>query len=326
MTCSPLTGKIVGVYDKGKGVTVVIEATTEDQDGTVICINRFTVFIRGIGGYGGDRGPTPAKLSPPEGKKPCAVVSEKTSDNQALLYRLGSGDLNPLHADPSMAAMGGFDKPILHGMCSFGHAARAVLKSFCGNDPARFKSIQARMTKHVFPGETLRTEMWKVSATQVRFRCISEDRNVVVLANAAVEIVPDAPGAAAQPTSAPPSAANDGFLSTPIFMMLKARLAEQGKEAVDKVGGIFAFKITGGPGGAGKTWTVDVKNGSGSVSPVSPPKADLTITLTDADCHALFTGQLNPQQAFMSGKLKISGNMAMAMKLDVLMKTEKSKL
>lgn len=195
-TAAKVTSKAVvtGLYDKGSGVTVVIDAISSDATtGKELVFNRFTLFIRGIGGYGGDRGPTPESFAPPS-RAPDAIVKEKTLDNQALIYRLGSGDLNPIHADPAMAAMGAFPKPILHGMCSYGHAARAVLKTFANNDPALFKSINSRMSKHVFPGETLITEMWRVNPTTIIFQVKSEERNAIVLSNAVV-VLKDAPPA-----------------------------------------------------------------------------------------------------------------------------------
>lgn len=313
------SAKISGLYDKGKGVTLVLDASSKDENGNEICVNQFTVFIRGIGGYGGDRGPAPENLSPPK-RAPDAVHSDKTEANQALIYRLASGDMNPLHADPSMAAMGGFDKPILHGMCSYGFAARAVLKHFCGNDTTKFKGIKARMTKHVFPGETLETQMWKVSDDRVIFQVRSVERDVIVLGNACVTI-----SSASAPVDAV-SASGPSFQSDFLFEEVQKRVAQQGAEMVSKVKGVYHFKLTNGPGGASKSWTINLKDGSGSVRCEEPAKADCTITLSDEDCMKLFSGTLNPQQAFMSGKLKISGNMAFAMKLSVIMESEKAKL
>lgn len=183
ITC---TGKIIGVYDKGSGAVIVTQSISHDENGAELARHEHTVFIRGIGGFGGDRGPS-SKINIPPDRAPDKVHSEKIADNQALIYRL-SGDFNPLHADPEVAVRGNFARPILHGLCTYGFAGRALLKHYCDNDPARFKSIKARFVSPVLPGETLITEMWKLNATTVIFQSKVAERDELVLANAAVEI------------------------------------------------------------------------------------------------------------------------------------------
>ncbi len=180
------SGAIVSVYDKGSGALLVIEATTADDAGRELAFSRMGAFIRGLGGFGGERGPSQKPTDPPD-RQPDAVHQQATRPDQALLYRL-SGDPNPLHADPMMAALGGFDRPILHGLCSLGFAGRAVLKHFCANDPARFRSVSVRFSKPVFPGETLVTEMWRQGESRVLFRTSVTERGEVVLAGGVVEL------------------------------------------------------------------------------------------------------------------------------------------
>lgn len=185
----PTTGKLLSkprisaLYDKGKGALVELDVDTVDESGEVVFYNKFGTFIRGEGGFGGQKGPEPGNEAPE--RDPDAVVELKTEVTQAMLYRL-SGDVNPLHVDPGFAGAGGFEKPILHGLCSFGYAARAVLQAFCDNDPARFKAIKVRFSRHVFPGETIVTEMWKVEDDKIVFRCKTAERGEYCLSNSAV--------------------------------------------------------------------------------------------------------------------------------------------
>lgn len=178
--------QISAIYDKGSGMVMVIDTQCCDESGEEIAFNQSNMFIRGSGGFGGERGPS-GDINIPPSREPDGVYKQKTLSQQALIYRL-SGDINPLHADPMMAGFGGFDRPILHGLCTFGFAGRAVLKAFCQNDPALFKSIKVRFSKHVFPGETLITEMWRVSDTRIIFRTKVAERNEYVLTQAAVEL------------------------------------------------------------------------------------------------------------------------------------------
>jgi len=159
------TPTITAVYDKGKAAVVVVETDSVDGKGKHLFRARSSIFVRGEGGFGGERGPSGPRNVPPD-RKPDQSISYTTLPQQALIYRL-SGDMNPLHADPDFAAMGGFDRPILHGLCSYGLAGRAVLAAFCGNDPTRLKSFEVRFAGVVFPGETLTTDMWQVAPGKV---------------------------------------------------------------------------------------------------------------------------------------------------------------
>ena len=179
------TVTIADILDKGSGLLIVLEVASRDEAGDLLARARSSMFIRGLGGFGGVRGPSPALNLP--ARPPDAVVQAETLTRQALIYRL-AGDANPLHVDPQMAAIGNFDQPILHGLCTFGFSARAVLKRFCSNDAGRLAAISARFARHVFPGETLVTEMWKTSETEIRFQTKAKERDVVVLSHASAQL------------------------------------------------------------------------------------------------------------------------------------------
>jgi len=183
LTTSPV---IKGVYDKGKGALIVVDADTVDEKGKLLFRNTFGTFARGEGGFGGDRGPSGPKNVPPE-RKPDAVVEMKTLPQQALIYRL-SGDMNPLHADPDFAKMAGYDRPILHGLCTFGHVGRAVLQTCCGDDPAKLKAFEVRFSGVVFPGETILTEMWHESKTTIIVQARTKERGEVAISAASATI------------------------------------------------------------------------------------------------------------------------------------------
>jgi acyl dehydratase len=162
-----LVSTITGIYDKGSGAVVASETVaTDPAGGDRLWTTRSSAFIRGEGGFGGDRGPS-TKIDPPEAD-PDHVVVYQTRPDQALLYRL-SGDRNPLHSDPSFAALGGFDRPILHGLCSYGFTGRALLHGLCGSDPARFGSMAARFSRPVLPGDELTVRIWRTGEGTAHF-------------------------------------------------------------------------------------------------------------------------------------------------------------
>ena len=314
--------KIKDIFDKGKNALVVTDIRTFNADtGEELVRNELTTFVRGAGGWGGERGPVSDVNVAPE-REPDAVITEKTNENQALLYRL-SGDWNPLHADPSFATAFGFPKPILHGLCTFGHVARHVLKAFRDSDARYFKSIKVRFAESVFPGETLRTEMWKESPTRIVLRCRVLERDKVVISNAAVELHSELPRAAPAPQAAvaapaaPAGATQGGGVSAQVFAAI-GRYVEKHPELVGKVSNVYVFKLTQ-PDSA---WTLDLKNGQGSVASGAAGKADCTLELTDTDFLAMTSGKADPQKLYFGGKLKISGNVMASQKLSFLQKID----
>lgn len=312
--------KIKAIYDKGKGAVVVNEVRSFDEDGDLLAINEISTFVRGAGGWGGDSGPKNEVAIPD--RAPDATIEEKTSPDQALLYRL-SGDINPLHADPEFARNFGFDKPILHGLCTYGFAGRHVIKAFAKNDPRYLKSIRVRFVEPVIPGETLVTELWKEGG-RVVFRTKVKERDKVVLANAAAELYEQIPQKAAKPTPAAGGGAAGGGAppeptSADVFAGIKA-FFEKHKDVATKAQTVYVFKLKS-PDSA---WTLDTKTGVVSAGEVG--KAECTLEIADADFMAMVSGKADPMKLFTSGKLKISGNIMASQKLDFLQKLDKNEV
>jgi len=180
--------RVTGIVDKGngKGALLYTEQEIYDVDtGEILCTLTKTTFCRANGGFGGPSGPVRPVHSLPD-RQPDLVVDLPTLPCSALIYRL-SGDYHVLHADPSVARAAGFEKPILHGLCTYGVAGHAILKSVCEYDPTRLISIDVRFSAPVTPGETIRTEIWK-DGNIVSFRARTTERDIVVLNNGRAEI------------------------------------------------------------------------------------------------------------------------------------------
>ncbi|WP_248959605.1 MaoC/PaaZ C-terminal domain-containing protein [Sphaerisporangium perillae] len=175
--CVRTVSTVTGIYDKGSGALVTTEAGAVDAvTGEPLVTSRSAVFIRGEGGFGGDRGPRDDWAEPDRAAD--HKITFATRPEQALLYRL-SGDRNPLHSDPSFAARAGFDRPILHGLCTYGITGRALLHALAGSDPGRLAAMSGRFSRPVFPGESLTVSIW-VDGRTALFRTSKDDGTVVI--------------------------------------------------------------------------------------------------------------------------------------------------
>lgn len=183
--------RVDGLVDKGPGRGALLYSTREVSDaatGEVYCTLTSTTFLRADGGFGGPDGPVRPPHPMPEGP-PDSAFDWALGRHQALLYRL-NGDYNPVHADPRAAASGGFRQPILHGLCSYGVAAWSVVSLVCPDTPGRLRRFDLRFTAPVYPGETLRTEIWRQGEGAVAFRTRVVERDVIALNNGRAEFAP----------------------------------------------------------------------------------------------------------------------------------------
>jgi acyl dehydratase len=180
------TGRVTDVFDKGKGALAVVEVVSVlEKTGRPLFTNRACIFIRGEGGFGGDSGPSAADAAPE--REPDHVVESTTLPQQALLYRMASGDKNPLHADPGFAAFAGFDRPILHGLCTYGIVAKASVDRAVESGPEAVASLRARFSGVVYPGETLITRIWE-EGDHLAVTAEVRERAVTVLSNGVMSL------------------------------------------------------------------------------------------------------------------------------------------
>lgn len=304
--------KVSDVLDKGSGAVVLVDGETFDESGEKISYSQMTVFVVGAGNFGGKRNSDKVRMAiDAPSRKADAVFSEKTSLDQAVLYRL-CGDRNPLHIDPSFAAMGGFEKPILHGLCSLGFSVRHVLMTFASNDPTLFKAFKARFVKPVIPGQTLMTSMWR-NGSRIHFQTAVPETKNVVISGAYVDLHEIKPAIHLRNVSS-------SLLSEMIFDGIKSQVIADVEKA-KKLNAIFLFNITKDGKVAGK-WTVDLKSGEVYQGEPKDGKPNCTVTVDDNDWVDIAMGKTNPQMAFMKGKLKVKGNVMLMQKFRGLMKVE----
>ena len=176
-------GRVADVWDKGRAAVLRLETVASDDDGP-LWTTRSSIFVRGEGGFGGDRGPS-SSVPLPE-REPDRVLTTPTLPQQALLYRL-NGDRNPLHADPTFASQAGFDQPILHGLCTYGMVCRAVVDGHLDGDATRVGRVAARFGGTVVPGETLRTSIWEDGSRLLVHTDVAE-RDAPALTNVVIDL------------------------------------------------------------------------------------------------------------------------------------------
>jgi acyl dehydratase len=184
--------RVVAIYDKGpdKGAVIYQARDIRDQaSGELLATTTMGFFLRADGGFGGSDAGQPKPHPLPAERAVDAFIDLPSRPEQAAIYRL-SGDYNPMHLDPRAAAAAGFDKPILQGLCSYGFACRAVIKLLCGDDPSRLRTLNVRFASPVYPGETLRTEVWREGPGRAAFRVKVVERDLVVLTNGLAEYTP----------------------------------------------------------------------------------------------------------------------------------------
>ncbi|CAG2120685.1 unnamed protein product, partial [Medioppia subpectinata] len=182
--------KIIDVLDKGSGALLIIGIETFDENQSLVFYNQMSLFMVGSGNFGGKRMSNDTNIKPivsAPNRQPDAIVSEKTSIDQAAIYRL-CGDKNPLHIDPMFASAGGFSSPILHGLCTMGFAMRHVLREFAGYDVKNFRAIKARFVGPVTPGQTIETQMWR-EGNRIYFQSFIKETGKLIISGAYVDLI-----------------------------------------------------------------------------------------------------------------------------------------
>ncbi|KAK9310148.1 hypothetical protein QLX08_000433 [Tetragonisca angustula] len=312
--------QVVDVLDKGSGAVFVVENETFDtSNGDKLCTTQMILFVVGAGGFQGKR--SSSKIIPTveaPNRQPDASVIQQTSHDQAALYRL-SGDKNPLHIDPNVAMIAGFKQPILHGLCSLGFAVRHVLQTYANGDPSFFKAVKARFVKPVIPGQSLETNMWQ-EGNRIHFQTSTVEENLPVLTGGYVDLKRTMP---TQLTVNRLSGSNP-VESDAVFATI-GEYVKANPEQVKKINGVFVYHILV-KGEPQATWTLDLRKGELYKGEPKSGKPDATLTVENEDMIQLALGKLNPQTAFMRGKLKVAGNLMLMQKLATLMEASRSKL
>ncbi|XP_036357244.1 peroxisomal multifunctional enzyme type 2 isoform X1 [Octopus sinensis] len=308
-------GRVVDILDKGSGAVILFEVESFNEAKEKVAFNQFSIFQVGSGGFGGPKDSAFVKaLSKPPSTQPHAVIEESTLLDQAAFYRL-CGDYNPLHIDPSFAKMAGQEKPPLHGLCIYGFALRHVMKKFLNNDANLIKSMKSRFSKPFLPGQTLRTEMWKVDSG-VHFQCSIVETGQMCMTGGFIN-VHSFPETGVTTEKQQINVTN--LKSDNLFKELAIHLQNK-PQIMTKINAVFLWNITKNGNEPVSQWTLDLTPSGGGIYHGAPKdkKAQCTLVTDDDVLLQLFRREINPQKAFFSGKLKVSGNMLLSQRLSKL--------
>ncbi|KAJ6219956.1 hypothetical protein RDWZM_005768 [Blomia tropicalis] len=349
--------RLIDVLDKGAGALILIDVPTYDESGTLMFRNQLSLMMMGSGNFGGKRSTEDESVvsvvDVPK-RQPDAIIYQQTTSDQAAIYRL-CGDLNPLHIDPTFSTIGGFERPILHGLCTLGFATRHVMQCFVSNvDDVQevFDACKARFVGAIIPGQTIETRCWRSHTnsggssgiadhqlTRIHFECYVKETGNKIISSAFVDLKLPVDTVASIPPL-PPSASNVNIVTLPhsnfntdipntttmsptdttrvgkIFDTEVRKKISQHPDIFARLNTIFEFNII--KDGLYFTWIIDLKSKPAEIyegSPKNDQPADVMITVEDHLIVDIFEGKEDSILAFMSGKLTATGNVLLAQKL-----------
>ncbi|MDA8125596.1 MAG: MaoC/PaaZ C-terminal domain-containing protein [Deltaproteobacteria bacterium] len=322
-------GQITHYYDKGpKGALVVAESATAHSNGETLFTSILTLFARLDGGFGGEAAPSRTITFPD--REPDFCVAATPSPSQPLLYRL-SGDIFPLHVDPEFARMAGFDRPIMHGLCTHGFACRALIASLIPGKPELARRLACRFSKTLYPGDPIRTQIWKTGAGEALWRTVNVRTGETVIDHGLFAYGERAEGAirnagraavanGVQTAEAEPAAPSEKAARGTVASVESVFAKMPQVFRAEKAAGIhctFQYTITGEGGGE---WFAEVKDGTCRIETGKHLDPGCTLIIAAADFLALMNGTLPALEAFTSGKLKIEGDLIKAQLIGKLFK------
>jgi len=296
-------GQISKIYDKGKdkGALVIGESNTFHSNGQKLFTSIFSLFCRLDGGFDGEKS-SKTQFDFPD-RDPDFIVEETPLVEQPLIYRL-SGDIFPLHADPEFAKASGFEKPIMHGLCTHGFACRALISQLIPGEPDKARRMACRFAGTLYPGVAIKTLIWKTSDKKAVWKVVDAKTNDIIINNGIFEFgdIPKDEIRLNDHVAMETSTGGGDIDPADLFKKMPAVFIKDAAAGVDVV---FQFSIKGPKGGE---WIVAVKDKKCDIKPGEAQNPNCTLTMSDDNFVKLFTGVMTSMQAFSSGKLSLDGD------------------